>query len=75
MKCGTTSVLESLTGKLNHPRVKEFFKSFVEKTEVYDDKVKMYYTVPVSPDSILGKIEGVLPLVHYGLKKREIYRK
>jgi len=60
------SDLRALLANSIIPEQRSFFKSFVEKSEVYDDKVKMYYTIPVSPDSISDEMEGVLPLLHHG---------
>jgi len=51
---------------------RSFFKSFVEKIEVYDDKVKMYYTIPVSPDSISDEMEGCFTFSTPRLKERGI---
>jgi hypothetical protein len=43
-----------------------FLKSFVEKIEADDEKVKMYYTIPVPSDSIMQETTAVLPFVHHG---------
>ncbi len=43
-----------------------FLRSFVEKIEVRDAEVKMYYTIPVSPDSAREEAVGVVPIVHHG---------
>jgi len=45
---------------------RSFFRSFVEKIEVYDDKAKMYYTIPVTPPNISEETLEPLPLLHHG---------
>jgi len=45
---------------------RSFIKSFVEKIEADDERVKMYYTIPVPSDSIVQETTAVLPFVHYG---------
>jgi len=34
--------------------------------DLTDEKVKMYYTIPVPSDSIVQETTGVLPFVHHG---------
>jgi len=43
-----------------------FLKSFVERIEVDDSEVRMYYTIPIPPDSSTEETVGVLPFVHHG---------
>ena len=50
----------------NNDAQRSFLKSFVEKIEADDEKVKMYYTIPVPSDSIVQETTGVLPFVHHG---------
>ena len=38
----------------------------LEKIEAGDEKVKMYYTIPVPSDSIVQETTGFLPFVHHG---------
>jgi hypothetical protein len=47
-------------------RKRSFIKAFVENVEVYDGKVKMPYTIPVSSDGISNEEEGVFPFVCHG---------
>jgi len=67
------NVVQHYTGDLRNLLVKSsiteqrsFIKSFVEKIEADDEKVKMYYTIPVPSDSIVQQTTGVLPFVHHG---------
>ena len=41
-------------------------KSFMERIEVGDSEVKMYYTIPMSPSSLPEETVGVIPFVHHG---------
>jgi site-specific DNA recombinase len=43
-----------------------FLKSFVEKIEVGDSEVKMYYTIPMPPNSLPEETVGVIPFTHHG---------
>ena len=43
-----------------------FLRSFVEKIEVNDAEVRMFYTIPVPPDSAREEAVGVVPIVHHG---------
>jgi len=61
-----TSDLRNLLVKSSITEQRSFLKSFVEKIEADDEKVKMYYTIPVPPDSIVQETTGVLPSVHHG---------
>jgi len=45
---------------------RSFLKSFVERIEVDDSEVKIYYTIPMPPSSMSGATVGVLPFVHHG---------
>jgi len=45
---------------------KAFLKSFVERIEVDDSKVKVIYTLPMPPDDPDAETVGVLPFVHNG---------
>jgi len=47
-----TSDLRNLLAKSSTTEQRIFLKSFVEKIETDDEKVKMYYTISVSSDSI-----------------------
>jgi hypothetical protein len=38
----------------------------VEKIEVGDSEVKMYYTIPMPPKSLPEETVGVIPFVHHG---------
>ncbi len=61
-----TSDLRNLLVKSSITEQRSFLKSFVEKIEADDEKVKMYYTIPVPSDSIVQETTGVLPFVHHG---------
>ena len=61
-----TSDLRSLLAKSSITEQRSFIKSFVEKIEADDEKVKMFYTIPVPSDSIVQQTTGVLPFVHHG---------
>lgn len=43
-----------------------FLKSFVERIELDDSEVKVYYTIPVAPYSLSKETAEVLPFVHDG---------
>jgi site-specific DNA recombinase len=45
---------------------KAFLKSFVERIEVDDSKMKVIYTLPMPPDNPPAETVGVLPFVHNG---------
>ena len=57
---------ENLLAKSLITRQRSFLRSFVEKIEVSDAEVKMYYTIPVPPDSTKEEAAGVVPIVHHG---------
>ena len=61
-----TSDLRNLLVKSSITEQRSFLKSFVEKIEADDEKVKMYYTIPVPSDSIVQETTGVLPFIHHG---------
>ena len=61
-----TSDLRNLLAKSSITEQRSFFKSFVEKIEADDEKVKMYYTIPIPPHSVSEETVGVLPFVHHG---------
>ena len=43
-----------------------FLKSFVDKIEVSDSEVNMYYTIPMPPSRLAEETVGVIPFVHHG---------
>ena len=45
---------------------RSFFKSFIERIEVDESQVKMYYNIPMPPHSVSEETVGVLPFVHHG---------
>jgi len=61
-----TSDLSNLLVKSSIAEQRSFLKSFVEKIEADDEKVKMYYTIPMPPHSVSEETVGVLPFVHHG---------
>jgi len=46
-----------------------FLKSFVDKIEVSDSEVNMYYTIPMPPSSLAEETVGVIPFVHHGRRR------
>ena len=58
--------LRNLLAKSSITEQRGFLRSFVEKIEVSDAEVKMYYTIPVPPDSAREEAVGVVPIVHHG---------
>ncbi len=48
---------------------RSFLKSFVEKIEVGDSELKMYYTIPMPPNAASEETVGLVPFVHHGLTK------
>jgi len=61
--------VDDLRGLLERSSIIEqrgFLKSFVEKIEVGDSEVKMYYTIPMPPNSLPEETVGVIPFVHQG---------
>ncbi|HEX74852.1 MAG TPA: hypothetical protein G4N93_06910 [Dehalococcoidia bacterium] len=45
---------------------RSFLKSFIERIEVDESQVKMYYTIPMPPYNVSVKAVGVLLFVHNG---------
>ncbi|MBA7657430.1 hypothetical protein ES703_65368 [subsurface metagenome] len=45
---------------------RSFLKSFVERIEVDDSEIKIYYTIPMPPSSMSEERVGVSPFVHHG---------
>ena len=45
---------------------RSFLKSFVERIEVGDSELKMYYTIPMPPHALTEETTGLLPFVHHG---------
>ena len=45
---------------------RSLLKSFVDKIEVYESEVNVYYTVPVPPNGAVEETVGVIPFVHHG---------
>ena len=45
---------------------RSFLKSFVEKIEVGDSELKMYYTIPMPPNAASEETVGLVPFVHHG---------
>ena len=67
------NVVRHYTGDLRNLLVKSpiieqrsFIKSFVEKIEADEEKVKMYYTIPMPPSSQPEETSGISPFVHHG---------
>jgi hypothetical protein len=61
--------VDDLRGLLERSSIIEqrsFLKSFVDRIEVGDSEVNMYYTIPMSPYSLPEEPVGVIPFVHHG---------
>jgi len=61
--------VDDLRGLLERSSIIEqrgFLKSFVDKIEVGDSEVNIYYTIPMSPSSFPEETVGVIPFVHHG---------
>ena len=61
--------VDDLRGLLERSSIIEqrgFLKSFVDKIEVGDSEVNMYYTIPMPPFSLPEETVGVIPFVHHG---------
>ena len=58
--------LRSLLAKSSITEQRSFLKSFVERIEVDESEVKVYYTIPMPPHSVSEETVGVLPFVHHG---------
>ena len=61
-----TNDLRSLLAESCITEQRSFLKSFVERIDVDDAEVKVYYTIPVPPPSMPQETTGVLPFVHHG---------
>ena len=58
--------LRNLLAESSITEQRGFLRSFVEKIEVSDAELKMYYTIPMPPDSTREETVGVVPIVHHG---------
>ncbi len=58
--------LRDLLARSSTTEQKSFLKSFLERSEVGDLEVKMYYTVPMPPHTLSEETVGLLPSVHHG---------
>ncbi len=61
--------VDDLRGLLEKSSIIErrgFLKSFVDRIEVGDSEVNMYYTIPMPPSSLAEETVGVIPFVHHG---------
>jgi len=61
-----TNDLRSLLAESCTTEQRSFLKSFVERIDVDDSEVKVYYTIPVPPSSMPQETAGILPFVHHG---------
>jgi hypothetical protein len=64
--------VDDLRGLLERSSIIEqrgFLKSFVERIEVGDSEVNMYYTIPMPPSSLAEETVGVIPFVHHGRRR------
>ncbi len=58
--------LRDLLAKSSITEQRSVLRSFCKRIEVDEGEVKMYYTIPVPPDSTTEETVGVLPIVHHG---------
>jgi len=58
--------MRNLLTNSSNTEQRTFLKSFVEKIEVGDSEVKMYYTIPKPPNSLPEETVGVIPFTHHG---------
>ena len=58
--------MRDLLAKSSITEQRSFPKSFMERIEVGDSEVKMYYTIPMPPNSLPEETVGVTPFVHHG---------
>ena len=58
--------LKDLLEKSSIIEQRVFLKSFVDKIEVSDSEVSLYYTIPMPPSSLPDETVGVIPFVHHG---------
>ena len=61
--------VDDLRGLLERSSIIEqrgFLKSFVDRIEMGDSEVNMYYTIPMLPSSLPEETVGVIPFVHHG---------
>jgi hypothetical protein len=58
--------MRDLLAKSSITEQRSFLKSFMERIEVGDSEVKMYYTIPMPPNSLPEETVGVTPFVHHG---------
>jgi site-specific DNA recombinase len=61
--------VDDLRGLLERSSIIEqrgFLKSFVDRIEVGDSEVNMYYTIPMLPSSLPEETVGVILFVHHG---------
>jgi len=61
--------VDDLRGLLERSSIIEqrgFLKSFVDRIEVGDSEVNIYYTIPMPPFSLPEETVGVIPFAHHG---------
>ena len=58
--------LKNLLAKSSLTEQRSFLKSFVDRIDVDDTEVNVYYTIPVPPHNISEETVGILPFVHHG---------
>ena len=58
--------MRDLLAKSSITEQRSFLKSFVERIEVGDSEVKLYYTIPMPPHNLPKETVGVIPFVHHG---------
>jgi len=58
--------LRSLLTKSSITEQRSFLKSFVERIDVDNMELKVYYTIPMPPYNVAEETVEVLPFVHHG---------
>jgi hypothetical protein len=58
--------LRGLLEKSSIIEQRSFLKSFVDRIEVCDLELNMYYTIPIPPSSLVHETIGVIPFAHHG---------
>ena len=61
--------VDDLRGLLERSSIIEqrgFLKSFVDRIEVGDAELNVYYTIPMPPSSLPEETVEVIPFVHHG---------
>ena len=61
--------LRNLLTKSSITEQRSFLKSFVERIDVDNMELKVYYTIPMPPYNVAEETVGVLPFIHLGQRR------